>query len=186
MKREEELIIIERILGGEAALYNQLVNLHAPKILSVVRGVVSSREDAEEVAQDVFVKAYFSLKSFRGECSFSTWLFRIAFNMSVSKARKRHMEHIPMEKTAAIPDNSHESREEIMDKENRFKLLYKAIDELEPSDRFLILSFYNHEKSIKEICEICGMTESNVKVRLHRIKKKLGVMLGEKMEVCYG
>lgn len=186
MKREEELKIIERILNGETALYNQLVNLHAPRILSVVRGVVSGREDAEEVAQDVFVKAYFSLKSFRGECSFSTWLFRIAFNMSVSKARQRRTEHVPMEKSASVPDTSAESREESMDKENRFRILYKAIDELEPSDRFLILSFYNHEKSIKEICDICGMTESNVKVRLHRIKKRLGVMLGDKMEVCYG
>lgn len=91
-----------------------------------------------------------------------------------------------MEKSAAVPDTSAESREESMDKENRFRMLYKAIDELEPSDRFLILSFYNHEKSIKEICDICGMTESNVKVRLHRIKKRLGVMLGDKMEVCYG
>ena len=78
MKREEELLIIERIKGGETGLYKQLVDFHSPRILSIIRGVVKSREDAEEVAQDVFVKAYFSLSGFRGDCSFSTWLFRIA------------------------------------------------------------------------------------------------------------
>ena len=82
MKREEELKIIERIKCGETGLFNQLVLGHSPKILSIVRGVVSNREDAEEVAQDVFVKAYFSLPGIRGECLFSTWLFWIAYNMS--------------------------------------------------------------------------------------------------------
>lgn len=187
MKREEELILIEKIKAGELNLFNTLIETHSPKILSVVRGVVSNREDAEEVAQDVFVKAYFSIKSFRGDCSFSTWLFRIAYNMSVSKTRLKKREHIPIEKTGNIPDNnSLKEQENYLDRERQYKILNKILGELEASDRFLIISFYNHEKSIKEIAEITGMSESNVKVKLHRIKKRLNSLMGDKMEVCYG
>ncbi|HBY02410.1 MAG TPA: RNA polymerase subunit sigma-70 [Rikenellaceae bacterium] len=186
MKREEELILIKRIKAGELNLFNTLVETHSPKILSVVRGVVSNREDAEEVAQDVFVKAYFSIKSFRGECSFSTWLFRIAYNMSISKTRLKKREHIPIENTCNIPDDSLASAENFMDAERLYKALNKTLNELDVPDRFLIISFYNHEKSIKEISEITGMSESNVKVKLHRIKKRLNMLMGDNMEVCYG
>lgn len=186
MKREEEFILIKRIKAGELNLFNTLVETHSPKILSVVRGVVSNREDAEEVAQDVFVKAYFSIKSFRGECSFSTWLFRIAYNMSISKTRLKKREHIPIENTGNIPDESLASAENFIDTERLYRALNKTLSELDVSDRFLIISFYNHEKSIKEISEITGMSESNVKVKLHRIKKRLNLLMGDNMEVCYG
>lgn len=186
MKREEELRIIERIKCGETSLFNQLVLLHSPKILSIVRGVVSNREDAEEVAQDVFVKAYFSLSGFRGECSFSTWLFRIAYNMSISKTRKQKRINIPFENAGQIPDSSNDERELISERERVTKLLYNAIGELDTGDKFIILSFYNHEKSIREISEISGLSESNIKVKLHRIKKRLSILIGDKIDLCYG
>jgi RNA polymerase sigma-70 factor (ECF subfamily) len=66
------------------------------------------------------------------------------------------------------------------------RIMYLAIDSLNKEDRFIILSFYNHEKSIREISEICRMSESNVKVKLHRIKKRLSVLIGDKIDLCYG
>ena len=186
MKREEELLIIERIKAGETGLYKQLVDFHSPRILSIIRGVVKSREDAEEVAQDVFVKAYFSLSGFRGDCSFSTWLFRIAYNMSISKTRSKKRDNIPCENMTHVPDNSDIDFFEESEKDRVIKILYQEIKELEPGDRFIILSFYNHEKSIREISEICRMSESNVKVKLHRIKKRLSLSMNEKIDLCYG
>jgi RNA polymerase sigma-70 factor (ECF subfamily) len=185
MSREEELKIIERIKDGDTSLYNQLVSLHSPKILSIVRGVVRNREDAEEVAQDVFVKAYFSLSRFRGESSFSTWIFRIAYNMSISKTRGKRKESVLCDNLGYIPDNSAVDYEEKESKERVYKLLYETIEYLEPSDRFIILSFYNHDKSIREIATICSMTESNVKVKLHRIKKRLNSLMEGKIDICY-
>lgn len=70
-------------------------------------------------------------------------------------------------------------------KEEMFRALYCVIDQLDTNDRFVLLSFYNHNKSIKEISQITGMSESNVKVRLHRIKKRLAVML-DNNKLCYG
>lgn len=186
MKKEEEIKLIERIKKGETGLYNELVTLHSPKILSIVRGVVRNREDAEEVAQDVFVKAFFSLSSFRGESSFSTWLFRIAYNMSISKARLKRRDNIPCDNLENIPDNSRTDISENREKDKLISVLYAEVKELNPDDRFLILSFYMHEKSIREISEITRISESNVKVKLHRIKKRLSLSINEKIDLCYG
>lgn len=186
MKRDEELNIILRIKDGDTALYNRLVVEHSPKILALVREVVGNQEDAEEISQDVFVKAFFSLKSFRGECSFSTWLYRIAYNMSITAARKKKRVSVQIDSVANISDNSEEQRIETKEMENKFNILYKAVDNLHPEERFIILSFYNYQKSIKEISEITGISESNVKVKLHRIKKRLGVLIGDKIDLCYG
>lgn len=187
MTRKEELITIERILAGERELFTILVKEHSPKILSVVRGVVKCREDAEEIAQDVFVKAFFSLKKFRGECSLSTWLFRIAYNLSVSKTRLKKRDFVSIEKVPTVDESSHPDLcEEDMMRERRLELLEKLLKNINQEDRFLILLFYNYDKSIREISQITGIGESNVKVKLHRIKKSIFEMGEEKMEAIYG
>lgn len=186
MTREEEKIIVAAILKGETSLYDTVVQLYSPKIMSVVLGVIGNKEDAEEVSQDVFVKAYFSLNKFRGDCSLSTWLFRIAYNMSVSKIRHKKREFISLDViNDRLKDESGLPGEENQ-KENLLKLLEAAVNELDSAERFLILLFYNQEKSIKEIALITGLSESNIKIKLHRLKKRLKELTSNKMEVCYG
>jgi RNA polymerase sigma-70 factor (ECF subfamily) len=186
MTREQEIKIITRIKNGESALFNGLVLIHAPRILSIVRGIVGNREDAQEIAQDVFVKAFFSLHSFRGDSSFSTWLCRIAYNMSISSTRKRKQIIVPLEQTnIAVCKEEFLYYENETDK-NEYIALYEIINKLPPGERFLIISFYLHKKSVAEISSITGMSEINVKVKLHRIRKKLSICAKEKMEVIYG
>ncbi len=186
MTREEEKNIVLRIIQGDQSLYDNIVRLYSPKILSVIKGVVGNNEDSEEVAQDVFVKAYFSLDKFRGECSLSTWFFRIAYNMAISKIRKKKREFMPLEViNDKLKDDSGIPGEE-NEKENLFKILDSILNELEPQDKFLILLFYNQEKSIKEISQITSLSESNIKIKLHRIKKRLRDSAGDKIELCYG
>jgi RNA polymerase sigma-70 factor (ECF subfamily) len=187
MCREEELKIIEKIKGGESSLYDRLVHEHSPKIMSVIRGVVGNNEDVEEIAQDVFVKAFFSLDKFRGDSSFATWLFRIAYNMAISRMRKKRYLFVDIEKInlpAFINDQN--SQNEAEERERRYIMLEKMLKNLEANERFLIMLFYNQDKSIKEISQITGMGESNVKVTLHRIKKRLALIADSKMEVSYG
>ncbi|HBG23733.1 MAG: hypothetical protein A2X17_06720 [Bacteroidetes bacterium GWF2_41_61] len=187
MKREEELHTIELIRNGNLELYKVIVEEYSPRVLSVIRGVLPCKEDAEELAQDVFVKAFFSLNKFRGDSSLSTWLFRIAYNMSISKTRLKKVKFVPIESAQIESNNCSDiSEEEIYMKEKRFELLNRLLSSLDPSERFLITLFYNQEKSIKEISQITGIGESNIKVKLHRIKKKMGEMVGGKMEVSYG
>ena len=100
--------------------------------------------------------------------------------------RKQKRINIPFENAGQIPDSSNDERELISEKERVTKLLYNAIGELDTGDKFIILSFYNHEKSIREISEISGLSESNIKVKLHRIKKRLSILIGDKIDLCYG
>lgn len=187
MTKEEELHIIEQVKTGETNLFSKLIIFHSSKVLSLVKGIVGNSQDAEDIAQDVFVKAYFSISKFRGESSFSTWLFRIAYNMSISNLRtKKREKSSSAGDLSSIEDNSLYQSEEKERKEEMFKSLYNAIDQLEAKERFIILAFYNYDKSIKEISEITGMSESNVKVKLHRIKKQLNKMIVKNKSLCYG
>lgn len=187
MRKEEEYQILEKIKGGDDSLFRELVDLYSPRVISVIRGVVGSEEDARELAQDVFVKAYFSIKKFRGDSAFSTWLFRIAYNISISHLRKKRFNFVNVE-TFKIPENylQHDNEEEREFNETRYRMLEKIVDSLVPEDRFLLNLFYEQDKSIKDITIIMGLSESNVKVRLHRVKKRVSELAEKNMEVSYG
>ena len=94
MKYKEDDFYIDRILSGEVAAYASLVEKHKDLVFSIALKVLNNREDAEEVAQDAFVKAYQSLKTFERKSKFSTWLYRIVYNAAVSKTRKKKMEFV--------------------------------------------------------------------------------------------
>ena len=106
--------------------------------------------------------------------------------MSITAARKKKRVSVQIDAVGNISDNSEDIRIETKEMENKISILYKAVDNLHPEERFIILSFYNNQKSIREISEITGISESNVKVKLHRIKKRLGVLIGDKIDLCYG
>ena len=187
MTKEEEIQLITKIKSGEGHLYKALVERHSSSVFNLIRGIVSNREDAEEIAQDVFVKAFFSIKGFRGDCSFSTWLYRIAYNMAISKTRSKKGDFISIDfNSTQILSEEVSVIEKNNEREMMFNLLHKALIQLGPKDKFLILSFYMNEKSIKELTEITGLSESNVKVRLHRSKKRLNFLINDNREVSYG
>ncbi len=186
MTREEEKIILQRIRKGESDLYAEIVRTYSSRVLSLVTGMLGLKEDAEEITQDIFVKAYFSLDKFRGDSSFSTWLFRIAYNMSVSSLRKKKSIFVRADNLAHLPDEEEVPPGESNQKEERLVLLERMLAELTEEERFLILLYYNEDKSIKEIAEITGLTESNIKIKLFRIKNKIREKTVLNPEVCYG
>jgi len=173
MTRLEEQIILERIRQGEESLYGELIDLYSAKLFSVIIGVVKNREDAQEIVQDVFSKAFFSLDKFRGDSSFSTWLFRIAYNMSVSKIRRKKR-YLNVERIEDFVTEQHfDETEYYLEKERRDSIAESLLDQLAPDERFIILSFYAQQKSIKEIAHITGKSETNTKVKLFRIRQRL-------------
>jgi len=187
MNKEEEFLIITKIKSGENHLYKKLVERHSSNVFNLIRGVVCSREDAEEIAQDVFVKAYFSLRNFRGDCSFSTWLYRIAYNLSISKTRQKKREFVSIDANfiqIISEDTSFTERQN--EREEMYNMIQNGLEQMDSKDKFLIISFYMHEKSIKDLMEITGLSESNVKVRLHRSRNRLFQLINNKTELSYG
>ena len=175
MKFREDQYYIEQVLKGDTAAYRYLVDKHKDLVFTIVRKIVNRAEIAEEVAQDVFVKAYQKLPDFQGTAKFSTWLYRIAYNAAISYTRKKRIEFLSTEEQQIENHTEDEMPMGIMGlsvNEQR-ELIQNALSSLPQTDTLILTLFYFHEKGLGEIGEIIGMTPGNVKVKLHRLRKRL-------------
>ncbi|MBS1933220.1 MAG: sigma-70 family RNA polymerase sigma factor [Bacteroidetes bacterium] len=173
--------IISRVLKGEQQIFAQLVERYQNYVFTLVLRMVESREDAEEVSQDIFVKAYRSLADFRGDSKFSTWLYTIARTSSITFLRKKKLDTISMdnEKTFVQAENRESSfKANIIEQKSRQAMVNEAIAMLSPDDAQIITLFYKAEQSLEEMGKILGMEPNTVKVKLHRARQRLK----EKME----
>ncbi len=175
MEARDDIHYIERVLSGDTGAFSCLVDRHKDMVFTIALKIARNREDAEEIAQDVFVKAYQKLGSFRKDSRFSTWLYRIAYNEAITGVRKRKVitEELHDEIAESLPE--HEIENEIMglDPSEQQMVLGKILDMLPPEDQLLVTLFYMHDQPVSEISEVTGLSGSNVKVRLHRIRKRI-------------
>lgn len=175
MRYEDDNFYIDKILKGDDASFESLVNKHKTMAYNIAFRILKSREDAEEIAQDSFLKAYHSLQEFKRESKFSTWLYRIIYNNSISRIRKKKLdinsyddeeyEWMEPSETARELDKLHHLEQK--------KYVNEALHKLPGEDATVVSLFYMNESSVEEISEITGLTQSNVKVKLHRARKKL-------------
>lgn len=173
--------IISRVLAGEQNAYADLVTRYQNYVFTLTLRLIKSREDAEEVAQDVFVKAYRSLADFRGESKFSTWLYTITNTTSITFLRKKKLEthSLDNEKIFELADSKDSGlRANTIEQKSRVGMVTRAIALLSPDDAEIITLFYKVEQSLDEIGKILGLETNTVKVRLHRARTRLK----EKME----
>lgn len=172
---------IQRVLSGDTSCFACLLDKYSNQVHALIYRVVHNREDAEELTQDVFVKVFQSLKSFKGDCSFSTWIYRIAYNTAVSYTRKTKYEYLAIEEEQLSNVSEDEVNESLglLRNNEQIERLEKALGKIPADERALILLFYMQEKSMDEISVISGLTLSNVKTRMHRVRKKLFVLLKE-------
>ncbi len=187
MKYLEDSHYIELVLNGDVSAYAVLVSKHKNLVFSIALKILNNREDAEEVAQDCFLKVFQALKTFEKKSKFSTWLYRIVYNAAISRTRKKRLDLVPMDDYVI----HNYSEDEIsggmdeLDPEEKKEMIEQAMKRLTEDESLLITLFYKGENSIEEISQITGLTMSNVKVRLHRIRKKLqgelAVMLNRAM-----
>lgn len=179
MENKEEIVYIRRILDGETNLYSYFINRYSSSIFSLIFPIVRIKEDAEELTQDSFLKAFRKLNTFNGECNFSTWLFRIAYNTAVSATRKRKF-IFPVFDDSLLESVSVNDMETVFDQDQDEALLQKlelAIDKLNAEERTLITLFYMENKSIAELKIILNLSPENIKVKLFRTRKKLYVLI---------
>jgi RNA polymerase sigma factor (sigma-70 family) len=167
---DPEFIIIDRVVAGEQQLYAELVNRYKSYAFTIALKILESRPDAEEAAQDAFVKAFHHLKSFKKDAKFSTWLYRIVFNTAVSYKRKQKGIFQSIENT--IVEYSPEA-EGILERNDKRKYLALAMHKLNEADKLAITLFYLQEFSLDEIADITGMQSNTVKVRIHRARQRL-------------
>ena len=181
MNELDDTYYIQKVLDGKTEFFSRLVNRYSQRIYWLILKIVRRKEDAEELTQDVFVKTFRVLYTFKGDCRFSTWLYRIAYNTAISATRKKKHEFLYIEEQTInnVLDEKVEQALEDSDNEELLRKLESAREQLNPEERGLIGLFYNEEHTIEEISEISGLSIANVKVKLHRIRKKLYVIMEE-------
>lgn len=178
MEKQEQKYI-ERIINGETELFSLLVQKYSQQTFQLIIGIVRNRENAEELTQDCFLKFYRSLPKFKGECLLSTWIYRIAYNTAISATRKKKQEYLYIEEQTIdqVPDHEVDEQFEQEYNEERLEKLKEAMAILPPEERGMLQLFYTEQKTIEEMATVTGFTPSNVKVKMHRIRKKLYILL---------
>lgn len=175
MDYKGDIIYIEQVLGGKINAFSYIVDHHKDKAYNLAFRICGNVEDAEEVAQDSFMKAFRSLKDFRMRSSFSTWLFRIVYNTAISHVRLRKkgilsLENFPADASDFIRNNI---TEEEAEKDYRNSLINFAMQKINEEERALISMFYFDEMTIDELSAVTNLTKSNLKVKLFRARQKM-------------
>lgn len=186
--RAAELEILRAVKAGEAAAYRGIVEKYQGRVYAMVYGMVRNREDARDITQDAFVKAYNSLDSFRLEASFYTWLYRIAMNLAIDFLRRRTRQPTTsFEETIAARDEdggiaeAHHSDDprRNLERKRLYKRIMDALDELPEDQKQIILLRELEGLSYKEIADITGVAEGTVMSRLFYARKKMQKLLAE-------
>ncbi len=182
---EEDVVLVQRVLTGQRSAFRSLVERYQNYVFSVALQVIKNREVAEEIAQDVFIKVYNQLGSFEQRSRFSTWLYTIAYRTSLDYARRKRLKtnSIDQEDSALqLPDEAAASPSGQLDQADLNDQLKAVLDELKPADALLISLYYFRERSVSEISEITGLTPSNIKTKLFRLREQLRDLLSQKLK----
>ncbi len=186
---ETDLVLINSILSGNTGNYALLVKRHQRFVFTLALRFAKNREDAEEIAQDCFIKAYKALGTFKQTSKFSTWLYTITYTTAMTYLRKKKLDASSIddaEHVLQLPNNDNSFDADSIEKKSTYKYLNEAISMLLPDDAAIITLFYKGEQSLDEIGQALVMDPNTVKVKLHRarhrLKEKLQLLLKEEVK----
>ena len=177
----DDQFYLDKIQNGDSACYTFLIEKYNKQIFTLVSKIIQNREDTEELCQDIFLKVYRSINTFKQQSSFSTWIYRIAYNTAITFVRKKKYQFLSIDELP-LADVSEENINNAMEnssKEKQLQCLERALTKLSAEECGLITLFYLKEKSIEEVSIITQLTIANVKTKLFRIRKKLYIILKE-------
>ncbi|MEM7186806.1 MAG: RNA polymerase sigma factor [Bacteroidota bacterium] len=179
MQRTTDQQLIERTLSGDSRAFGTLVENYQGYVYTIVLRMVKVKEEAEEVAQDTFVKAYESLSSFRGDSKFSSWLYSIAYRKALDRIRKnkRHKASELIEEITSDEIGVGGNVHQLLESKERSAQIQECIMQLPEVDAALVTLYYFEEQSVKEIAKITQLSEENIKVKLYRTRKKMFSLL---------
>ena len=184
MSAKPDEYYIEQTLNSNVNAYSFLVERYKHMVFTLTLRIVKNREEAEEVAQDVFVKAYKNLENFKGDSKFSTWIYKIAYFASLDVI-KRNKRQVKTEDIDSLYDGNLENVQDALKdlhEKDRKKVINEAILKLNEEERIILTLFYFEELSIKEISKVVNLSDDNIKVKLFRSRKKLASILKHVIE----
>ncbi|WP_338357361.1 RNA polymerase sigma factor [Yeosuana marina] len=184
MTTNNDIYYINLIIEGNSNAFSVLVDRYKDLVFSLALKMVKNREEAEEVAQDTFIKVYKSLTQFKGDSKFSTWIYKVTYNTCLDRLKKNKREQhvVPIDEFNTNQIKSLDNALDTMQDKERIQAIQDCIELLPSDDAFLLTLFYFEEQSLEEIANVVNLTTNNVKVKLFRSRKKLTTILKERLE----
>jgi len=187
-RKVDDRELVRRAQDGEKEAFEVLVTKHHGRVFAVAGGILRNREDVEDIAQQVFLKAYFSLKRFDQRSAFSTWLYKITVNECWDLLRKKKVRPLVFEselneEQAHAYQSTEQSTEyagDVSDQLETRQQLEQWLDCLEERDRTMLVLKEVQGFTVEEIAEIIGINGNTVKVRLFRARQKIAERIRRK------
>lgn len=174
----DESLVIAALAGDDEA-FSRLVARHKRRVFRLAGRFARDSDDLEDICQEVFIKVYENLKSFRRDAPFEHWLSRIAVRCCYDalRSRKHEKSHTPLDDVSfSLPDHAADARNSTYPMRD---LLNRALAQLKPEERLVITLMELEEHSVREIAASTGWSETNVKVRAHRAREALKKIVEE-------
>jgi RNA polymerase sigma-70 factor (ECF subfamily) len=177
--------IVRAVLEGDRNSYSLLVDAYSERIINYLARMTGNRYEAEELAQDAFVRAYYALHSYKPQYKFSTWLFKIATNLCINHLKKRNrLVHVDDyqdqegQSIWAIPDpDTHHSPAIMAERRELQRDIQEAINQLPSAFRIVVILRHLHDLSYQEIADVTDLPIGTVKSRLGRGRSRLALLL---------
>jgi RNA polymerase sigma-70 factor (ECF subfamily) len=181
MNKTEDIFYIDAVRNGNISAFSVLIERYQNMVYSLALKLLKSAEDAEEMAQDTFIKAFQKLDMYEGKSKFSTWLYSITYNACISELRKRRIQFSSLEEQRFSDQDEMKMNSYLSEtkKEDQEKYLNLALSKLPEDDQVLVTLYYYENQSMDDISIITGLTVSNIKVKIHRARKKMYELLHE-------
>ena len=184
MTNIDDQYYINLVTKGDTNAFAALVDHYKDMVYTLSLKMVKNREEAEEVAQDTFIKVYKSLGKFRSESKFSTWLYKVAYNTCLDRLKKHNIEQsfITIDEYTGHEVTAIGNIFDSIEAKERKQLIQRCLDLLPGEDSFILTLYYFEEQSVKEISKIIGISSNHVKTKLFRSRKKLTAVLKDHLE----
>ena len=175
---------IDKVLQGETNAFAVLVDRYKDMIFTLGLKMVKNREEAEEVAQDTFIKIYNSLTKFKGESKFSTWIYKIAYNTCLDRLKKSKKDdlNISIDEFSSHLIKTMDNALSALEDKERKQAIQNCLNLLPREDNFLLTLFYFEDQNLEEIGKVMNINANNVKVKLFRSRQKLATILKKQLE----
>lgn len=181
-------ILIKQAQAGRQQAFAELVKRYQQYAFTLALRLVKNREDAVEVAQDAFLRAFRYLPEFRGDAKFTTWFYKIIYTTALNFLRKQNPDMLSLDdenKPLTLAGHAVKDASHLLENQDRNTAIQKAISKLSPDDSGIITLFYMFEHSLEEICEIMNLSMTNAKTKLCRARQRLRNVMEDNFAEVY-
>ena len=162
---------VQQVLAGNTSAFTYFVETYQDMAFTIAHRICGNVQDAEDVVQESFVKAYRNLHAFRGDSKFSSWFYRIVYNTAVTASQSKIWTSDGTVELADVQKTSDFDTEKHIDDAERTEMVQNVLNKMTKGDALLLTLYYMEDNAVKDIAKITGLNEPNVKVKLFRARK---------------